>query len=98
MLPQTAGIIRDVPHATVYPMAASALDRESSVPLWQQLAAELRRRIAEEGMRRIPSYLTLQQEYEVGRETADRAVHDLIDRGEAHTVIGKGTYAGPAPE
>lgn len=96
MRTQTVGNIRRVAHATVYPMAD--LDRDSSVPLWQQLVAELRRRIADDGMRRIPSYVSLMQEYGVSRETADRAIHHLVDRGEAHIVNGKGTYAGSAPE
>lgn len=85
-----------MPHATLTRMAD--LDRESSVPLWRQLAAELRRQIREEGMRRIPSYLSLMQEYGIARETADRAVHDLVDHGEAHIVTGKGAWAGPAPQ
>jgi len=79
-------------------MPPRALDHESSTPLYAQLAAELRRRIREDDLRRVPSYRTLQQEYEVSRPVAERAVHILVDAGEAHIVDGKGTWAGPAPE
>jgi DNA-binding GntR family transcriptional regulator len=73
------------------------VDHDSSVPLYLQLAAELRKRIRDEGLTRLPSYLTLMQEYGVARATADRAVHVLVDAGEAHIVPGKGAYTGPAP-
>jgi GntR family transcriptional regulator len=79
-------------------MPITRLDRESSVPLYTQLAAELRRRIRQDALTRLPSYLTLMQEYEVSRFVAERAVKILVDAGEAHIVDGKGTYAGPAPE
>ena len=97
MLPQTAGNIRRVQPATVCLMPVTPLDRESSVPLYTQLATELRRRIREDGLTRLPSYLTLMQEYDVGRATAEAAVKILVDAGEAHIVSGKGTYAGPPP-
>lgn len=77
------------------------VDHDSPVPLYLQLAAELRRRIAEEGMTRLPSYVTLMQEHGVARSTAEHAVRILIDAGEAYAVTGKGTYAvrpATAPE
>lgn len=70
------------------------VDHDSPVPLYAQLAAELRRRIADEGMTRLPSYVTLMQEHGVARATAERAVKILVDAGEAYVVPGKGTYAG----
>ena len=73
------------------------VDHDSPVPLYRQLAAELRRRIADEGMTRLPSWVTLMQEYDVSRPTAERAVRILIDAGEAYVVPGKGTYAGQPP-
>lgn len=94
---QTAGNIRRVQAATVCPMPVTPLDHDSSVPLYAQLAAELRRRIRDDRLARLPSYLTLMQEYGVARATAERAVKILVDAGEAHIVPGKGTYAGPAP-
>lgn len=65
------------------------------MPLYRQVAAELRRRIAAEGMTRLPSLLTICQEYGVSRPTAEAAVRLLIEAGEAYVVPGKGTWAGP---
>lgn len=90
--------MRRVQPASVCPMPVTPLDRDSSVPLYAQLATELRRRVRDDGLRRLPSYLSLMQEYEVSRFVAERAVKILVDAGEAHIVDGKGTYAGPAPE
>jgi DNA-binding GntR family transcriptional regulator len=36
--------------------------------------------------------VTIQQEYQVSRPTAEAAVKLLIDAGEAYIVAGKGTY------
>jgi GntR family transcriptional regulator len=68
------------------------VDHDSPVPLYQQVADELRRRIAAEKLTRLPSLVTICQEYEVARPTAERAVKILIDAGEAYVVAGKGTY------
>lgn len=73
------------------------VDHDSPVPLYAQVAAELRRRIAGERLTRLPSLLSICQEYEVSRPTAERAVKILIDAGEAHVVDGKGTFVGPPP-
>jgi GntR family transcriptional regulator len=80
-----------------YALRMPLVDHDSPVPLYAQLAAELRRRIAEDGLVRLPSYVSLMQEHGVSRETAERAVHVLIDAGEAYVVNGKGTYAGRPP-
>lgn len=77
---------------------ADDLDRDSPVPLYQQLAAELRRRIAEEKLTRLPSWRTLCEQYDVSRPVAEKAVGILKDAGEVFTVNGKGTYVGPRPE
>jgi GntR family transcriptional regulator len=68
------------------------VDHDSPVPLYQQIAAELRRRIAAEKLTRLPSLLSIQQEYEVSRPTAEAAVKILIDAGEAYVSPGKGTF------
>jgi len=76
------------------------VDHDSPVPLYQQVAAELRRRVASEALTRLPSLLSIQQEYQVSRPTAEAAVKILIDAGEAYVVPGKGTYVraqGEAP-
>lgn len=76
---------------TVY-AGQMAVDHDSPVPLYRQVAAELRRRIADEHLTRLPSLVTIQQEYEVSRPTAEAAVKLLVDAGEAVVVPGKGTY------
>lgn len=70
------------------------VDHDSPVPLYQQVAAELRARIKAESLARLPSLLSICQEYGVARPTAERAVKILIDAGEAYIVPGKGTFTG----
>jgi len=62
------------------------------VPLYRQVAALLRERIAKEGLTRLPSLTTIQQEYEVSRPTAESAVKLLVEAGEAVVVPGRGTF------
>jgi DNA-binding GntR family transcriptional regulator len=70
-----------------------ALDLDSPVPLWQQLADILR-----EGIRsgqytgRLPSAKTLAQEYEVSHKTSERALHHLVDEGLLVAVVGRGFF------
>lgn len=52
----------------------------------------LRERIARERLRRLPSLLQIQQEYEVSRPTAELAVRLLVEAGEAVIVPGRGTF------
>ena len=73
------------------------IDRESPVPLYRQVAVELRRRIAAGKLTRLPSLATICQEYDVSRPTAEAAVKILIDAGEAYVVPGKGTFTGTPP-
>ena len=73
------------------------VDHESPVPLYRQVADELRKRIAAEKLTRLPSLLTICQEYEVSRPTAEAAVRLLVEAGEAIVVPGKGTYVTEAP-
>jgi DNA-binding GntR family transcriptional regulator len=70
------------------------VDHDSPIPLYRQVAAELRRRIAEEKLTRLPSLLSIGQEYDVSRPTAEAAVKMLIDAGEVYVVPGKGTFVG----
>jgi len=69
-----------------------ALDRDSPVPLYRQLADELRRRIAREDLTRLPSYLTLTQEYEVSRPVAEGAVKLLVAEGLVEISPGRGAF------
>ena len=74
--------------------AAAMTDRDSPVPLYVQVAALLRERIARDRLTRLPSLMSICQEYEVSRPTAEAAVKILVDAGEAYVVNGKGTYVG----
>jgi DNA-binding GntR family transcriptional regulator len=68
------------------------LDPDSPVPLYRQLAERLRERIAEEGLTRLPSQRTLEQEYGVSRPTVEDALKILKDSGEVFVSKGKGTF------
>ncbi len=63
---------------------ADDLNRDSPVPLFQQLAALLKAEIdAGKITVRLPSEIALTQEYGVSRGTAHRAVMILVDAGYA---------------
>lgn len=68
------------------------LDPESPVPLYRQLAERLRERIAAEGLTRLPSQRTIEQEYGVSRPTVEDALKILKDAGEVFVSKGKGTF------
>jgi DNA-binding GntR family transcriptional regulator len=72
---------------------ADDLDRDSPVPLFEQLAALLKAEI-DSGVitARLPSELTLTQRYGVSRGTAHRAVMILVDAGYVRISRGKGTF------
>ena len=71
------------------------IDPDSDVPVYRQVAAELRARI-DSGVLRphrpIPSEARLQQEFGVARDTIRRAVAYLADLGLVQTVSGRGTF------
>ncbi|MGH3192628.1 MAG: GntR family transcriptional regulator [Streptosporangiaceae bacterium] len=69
------------------------VDHDSSVPLYLQLAAILRRQIeAGELVSRVPSVRTLAQEYGVSHITAGKALSVLREEGLIESVRGKGAY------
>jgi len=69
------------------------IDHDSPVPLWEQLAGILRERITSGQLTgRVPSILTLAQEYEVGHNTASRALVTLRDEGLIVSAKGRGFY------
>jgi GntR family transcriptional regulator len=81
-------------------MAAGRLDQYSDIPLYQQLAAILRERIRTGQLKHLdplPSETTLEQEFEVSRDTVRRAIQELRDEGLVFTVRRRGTYVGPRP-
>jgi DNA-binding GntR family transcriptional regulator len=70
------------------------LDRDSDVPPYQQIAAELRRQIASGELAprsRLPSVERIVQEYGVARTTARKAVRMLVDEGLVRIVPGWGS-------
>ena len=71
------------------------LDRESDVPLSQQLAAILRARILSGEIpphRALPSRKTLCEEWDIAAGTADKAIGILRKEGLVRTVFGLGIF------
>lgn len=71
------------------------IDRESATPVYRQLAAILRERIAAGTYlpgRRLPSVMDLVQEFGVAQLTARKALKVLVDEGTAEMSPGMGTY------
>ena len=78
-----------------------AIDRDGPVPVWRQVAAILRARIASGQIpagRVLPSEKQIEQELEISRGTARKAIALLRDEGLVVTVPGRGTYAADPPE
>ncbi|MER6942461.1 GntR family transcriptional regulator [Nonomuraea sp. NPDC000554] len=74
------------------------INREGPVPIYQQVAAEIRRRIASGAIppgHAIPSEHQLVAEFAVSRITATKAIRVLRDEGLVYTVRGQGTFVGP---
>jgi DNA-binding GntR family transcriptional regulator len=70
------------------------IDHDSPVPLHEQLAGILRAMIADGRITgRVPSILTLAQEYGVSHRTSQRALTALANEGLIVAVHGKGFYA-----
>jgi DNA-binding GntR family transcriptional regulator len=71
----------------------NVIDHDLPVPLHEQLSGILRAKIASrEITSRVPSILTLAQEYGVSHRTADHALQTLRDEGLIIAVRGKGFY------
>ena len=79
-------------------MTINPLDRNSPLPLWAQLEAELRRRLEagefDDGP--FPTDLQLTQHYEVSRHTAREAVRQLNKTGLLKRERGRGTVVNRA--
>lgn len=70
----------------------SSLDRRSALPLWAQLADDLRRRVADGAFTdRLPSETELVAEYQVSRNTVREAMRRLRDEGLVERQRGRGT-------
>lgn len=73
--------------------SAHALDRSSHLPLWVQLAAELRRRAAcGDFDDQVDTEEQLTETYMVSRHTVRQALHALEEGGLLERRQGKGTY------
>jgi GntR family transcriptional regulator len=73
--------------------AARPLDRQSPLPLWAQLLAELERRVgAGEFSERFPTDLELTRVYGVSRQTAREAVRRLASTVGLDRQRGRGTF------
>jgi DNA-binding GntR family transcriptional regulator len=69
------------------------VSREDPAPIWQQVAAVLRQRIADGTITgRLPSERDLQQEFGVAPMTTRKAVRQLAEEGLVTTVAGRGTF------
>jgi DNA-binding GntR family transcriptional regulator len=78
---------------------ADDLDRDSPVPLYEQLATVLRAAIDSGRLTaRVPSEPSLVQQYGVSRGTAGRAVQILVDAGYVMISPGKGAFVIPPGE
>jgi GntR family transcriptional regulator len=70
-----------------------ALDRTSPLPLWAQLAGELRRRLLEGELDgRLPPEARLAADYEVSRQTVREAIRRLREAGLLTAERGRGTF------
>jgi GntR family transcriptional regulator len=80
-------------------MAARALDRASSIPLWRQLQQDLRRRMeAGEFIQAFPGELALVDGYHVSRQTVRQALRQLRADGVIIAERGRQPRVARPPE
>lgn len=78
--------------------AATRIDRRSPLPLWAQITADLRQRVAAgEFDRRFPTDAQLSADYGVSRQTAREAVRRLQQDGLVVRTRGRGTTLSRVP-
>jgi GntR family histidine utilization transcriptional repressor len=78
----------------------SGLSSDSAVPLYRQIQARIRRRIADGEWvpgRRIPSENELVRQLGVSRMTVHRALRELAQEGQLQRVAGVGTFVAEPP-
>ncbi|MGH2632093.1 MAG: GntR family transcriptional regulator [Tepidiformaceae bacterium] len=74
------------------------LDRASPMPLWAQMADDLRARIAAgEFSDRFPTDMDLVEQYGVSRHTVREALRQLGSTGVLERQRGRGTFLSPQP-
>jgi GntR family transcriptional regulator len=72
-----------------------AINRRSAIPPWQQLADLLRGRIESGALApgdRLPSIVSLGQEYDLAPVTVRKAITKLRDEGLIESRVGWGTF------
>lgn len=75
------------------PRAPVGIDRSSPLPLWAQLASDLRRRLAaDEFADRLPTESELVEHYDVSRHTVREALRHLRAEGVITARQGQGTF------
>lgn len=78
-------------------VVAARLDRDSLTPLWQQLLADLRCRLAAGDFTdSFPGELSLMQQYGVSRHTVREALRQLRAEGTVTAARGRQPRLGPA--
>lgn len=76
------------------------INRSSSVPPWEQLAGILRDRIKSGKLQpgdRIPSVISLAQEYDLAAGTVRKALGQLQREGLVESRVGWGTFVASHP-
>jgi DNA-binding GntR family transcriptional regulator len=75
------------------------VDRDSMVPVWQQVTDDLRRRIESGELRgMVPGINRLAEEYGIARNTAVKVLAALTQQGVIVSVHGKGHYVNRSAE
>ncbi|AXL88700.1 GntR family transcriptional regulator [Streptomyces sp. CB09001] len=71
------------------------MDLDRSVPVWPQVAAELRKRL-DAGQypagERFPGTVDIAAEFDVSQSTAQKAVAALRAEGRLYTILGQGSF------
>ena len=75
------------------------INRDSGIPVYQQLAANLRRQIEAGRLTgRLPAEVDLADEWDVAHGTVRKALEVLRDAGLVRTAAGLGSYVIPPGE
>jgi DNA-binding GntR family transcriptional regulator len=76
---------------------ATVLDRDGPVPIYRQIADDIRNRIKRGELAKgdpIPSEAQLEADYGIARTTARRVSRELREQSLVYTVQGEGTFVG----
>jgi len=80
--------------------ACVRIDPAASTPLYQQVAADLRRRITSGEIpvgARVPTHRELARDYGVSLITINKALAGLVSDGVLHSRVGRGTFVAVRP-